>query len=121
MSVVYQRSGGFAGMNDVLRLGDEGLELTRRGKSVAKRALTSEESGRLKQLVATAKTAPVPAPPAPGRRIPDAFNYSLTLDGEPTPRIQLNTPSRPSPSGEPWMDLLGWLEELMAAEIERAG
>jgi hypothetical protein len=116
MTVVFERSGGFAGFRDVLTLEGNGLTLTRRGTQVAQRPLSGDESGRLASLVNAAKGAPA-LPPSTGRT-PDGFNFSVTVDGE--KKVQLNAPSSPEAADGPWQALTAWLDELLAAEIQRA-
>jgi hypothetical protein len=100
----------------VLRIDGGGLEFTRRGTQVAKRALSADEAGKLKALVDGAQGAE-PVKGTPGR-LRDAFNYSVTVDGE--LKAQLTAPHAPEATEGPWQALTAWLDELLAAEIQRA-
>lgn len=117
MATVYQRLGGFAGFQDVLHIeGNRTLRTTQRGQLVRERPLGSDEADKLQALIAQAKQVPAPSPSAP--RASDTFRIVLTLDGETAPRVELTTLNMPEPgSGEPWGELLGWLQKTLDGEL----
>lgn len=113
MATVYQRLGGFAGFQDVLQIeGNSTLRVTQRGRRVGERTLSDTEAAELQALIAQAKAVPPPSPSAP--RASDTFRIILTLDGETAPRVEMTTLGLPAPgSGEPWGELLGWLQKAL--------
>jgi len=118
MIVTFERSGGFAGFKDVLRLDPGQLSLSRRNQPETQRALSPEESKALGTLLPTALATPLPVAAAAGRRIPDAFTYTLTVGGQ---TISLFQPRAPESSEGPWQALMAWLDGILADEISRQG
>lgn len=117
MAIVYQRLGGFAGFQDVLQIeGNRTLRVTQRGQVVGERTLSDSEAAQLQTLISQAKSVPAPSPSAP--RASDTFRIVLTLDGETSPRVEMTTLNMPEPgSGEPWGELLGWLQKTLDNEL----
>ncbi len=122
MGIVYERTGGVAGLRDVLRIDDsKRLELSRRGQAIVQRELSAEEASHLEALLGRARAAQVPpAPKAAGRRLSDTFTVSITLEGEPTPRLHRTGASAQEEGESPWLELLSWLDGKRAEESQRA-
>jgi len=123
MSVVYERTGGFAGIRQRLEidLSTRQLKVTDRHTGQAARTLTSEEATRLQTLITGAQGQPPPTAGDAGR-VSDAFTLQLWLGNQPAPQVTLSTVAVPLGKGEgtPWGQLLSFLDALLTAELERA-
>ena len=116
MSVVYQRSGGFAGFLDELRIDGDTLVLTRRKQEVARRALSAEEKQSLEKLARDAEAAP--APGHLGHPGADTFTYSVTIGAAASPQLVF-VGHAPAPTGlsPKWQALVDTLQALFNAAL----
>jgi hypothetical protein len=122
MNLVYERSGGFVGMMQRLRIEDFQTLRVRDKRGVqAERPMTPEEADQLKALLDGVAQAPPPEEPADARRASDSYNVILSFDNEPEPRVSLSTLSLPIlGAGDAWDELLGWLDRRLSAELRSA-
>ena len=121
MVVVYERSGGFAGMMQSLRLEGGLLRASEKGHVRAERPLTTEEAEHVAGLLErmTGAAPPEEEPGVAGSS--DVFTVLLSIEGEPQPRVSLATPTLPIlGAGEPWDEILGWFDRTLTAELRTA-
>ena len=116
MSIVYQRSGGFAGFLDELRIEGDTLVVTRRKKELARRPLSAEEQQELAQLAKGAESAPAPGHlGAPGA---DTFTISVTLGATRAPQLLFQGHAQvPSGLSPQWEALVKKLQALFSDAI----
>jgi hypothetical protein len=116
MSIVYQRSGGFAGFLDELRIDGDTLIVTRKKKEVARRTLTADEKQSLEKLKKDAEAAP--APGHLGHAGADTFTYSVTLGSAASPQLVF-TGHAQAPNGlsPQWEALVEKLQALFTEAI----
>lgn len=113
MNLSYSRTGGFAGFNDQVQVHGGTVTVTRRGKTTLERKLTEEEKAELNELGKAAQAEKVtPAPPH--RPTPDAFNYTVGVDGE---TVKLDSPPENLPPA--WAKLTERLERFLAEHPDR--
>ena len=122
MIAVYERSGGFGGMMQSLRIEDgRTLRANDKGKLVNERELSSEEAEQFEPLLqaTTGAAPPIDDPDAAGA--PDAYSVVLRIDDEDEPRVRLSALTLPViGAGEGWDELLGWLDRRLTAELKTA-
>jgi hypothetical protein len=122
MNVVYERSGGFAGMMQSLRIEDfRTLRARDKGRVGSERELTSEEAEQLRLLLDRAEAAPPPLDDPEARMESDSYAVTLSFDEEPEPRVSLSTLTLPIlGAGDVWDELLGWFDRHLTAELRGA-
>jgi hypothetical protein len=122
MNVVYERSGGFAGMMQSLRIEDfHTLHANDKRRVRTERPLSAEEARQLRALLDRAASAPPPLDSPEARRSSDTYSVTLSVDDEPEPRASLSTLSLPIiGAGDAWDELLGWFDRRLTAELHAA-
>lgn len=120
MNVVYERSGGFGGMMQSLRI-EAGKMLARdKGKTLAPRDLTPDEAAQFSTLLDQAAAADPPIDNFGAHQASDSYAVMLSFDEEPEPRVSLSTLTLPvMGAGEAWDELLGWLDRQLTAELRK--
>ena len=122
MIAVYERSGGFGGMMQSLRIEDgRTLRASDKGKLVHERDLTAEETGQFEPLFQATIGSPPPIDDPEAAGAPDAYSVVLSVDDEPEPRVRVSALTLPViGAGEGWDELLGWLDRRLTAELKAA-
>ena len=122
MNVVYERSGGFVGMMQSLRIEDfQKMHVRDKSRIRAERPMTDEEAEQFRSLLERALAGPPPQDSDEARRVSDTYSVILSIDEEPEPRVSLSTLSLPIlGAGDAWDECLGWLDRHLTAELRRA-
>jgi hypothetical protein len=93
--VEYHRSGGFAGVDDRVTVGRDGvLEVRDRRGNVARATLSPGDMKELAALLAGWNDLRTSAAPPPGP--PDAFRYEITHDGVTVGAVEFGAPPPPA-------------------------
>jgi hypothetical protein len=119
MAILYERLGGFVGKADRLAV-DEGLTTataSERGKAYPAKVLTPDEQAQLRGWVEAVKKAKVPEDRSDARRIADAYQMRLSVEG--TGKVEVATLGFPVAGLGEWDPLLAWLDRTLTDEIRR--
>jgi hypothetical protein len=123
MNVVYERSGGFGGLMQSLRIEDlRTLRASDKGKAVNERELTPEEAEQFETFFEATSDAPPPIDDdEEAQGAPDAYAVVLRVNDEAEPRVRLSAMTLPViGAGEAWDNLLDWLDRRLTAELKMA-
>lgn len=122
MSVVYERTGGFAGVRQRLELDAHGaLQVTDRHTGETRRTLDPTEQQTLRSLLAGVEGQPPPHSSPEAQHSSDMFTLRLWLSDAEPPRVTLSTLAVPLGEGEgsAWGQLLSFLDGLLTAGLEQ--
>jgi hypothetical protein len=114
MEIVYERSGGLAGLRERLSIREGTLAVSERGTKTGERTLTVDEQKRVDALLAELSRAGEPV--ASDENVADAFQVMLFIDG-PT-RVTTRSVTLPAAGlGKSWDEALRWLDALLSSEL----
>ena len=117
MNVVYERSGGFIGMNQRLEVDAGKLRAFDRGQKRTERQLTDAEAKALADLVARVEDAAPPKTDPALAGTSDTFTLKVKA-GNASANVQtLNVPYGKG-DGSAWGELLAWLDAKLGAALE---
>lgn len=119
MSITYERLGGFAGRSEKLSFDAELKTITAsdRGQACPPRILTAAESAQVRAWFEQLKGASPPPARGTARRIADAYEMRLTLQGGPT--VTAETLGFPVGGQGEFDPLLAWLDRTLTDELRR--
>ncbi|MDQ3266853.1 MAG: hypothetical protein M3Y59_24905 [Myxococcota bacterium] len=123
MSVVYERTGGFAGVRQRLEVEETSgaLQVTDRHTGETRRTLDPTQLQTLRSLVTGVEGQPPPHSSPEAQHSSDTFTVRLWLSGSDQPRVTLSTLAVPLGEGEgsPWGRLLSFVDGLLTAGLEQ--
>lgn len=126
MSVVYERTGGFAGVRQRLEVDAHGaLQVTDRHTGETRRTLDATEQQTLRSLVAEVEGQPPPHSSPDAQQGSDTFTLRLWLfsgsERPPEPQVTLATLAVPlgEAEGSPWGRLLSFVDGLLTSGLEQ--
>lgn len=119
MAIVYERLGGFVGKADRLVVDAELKTATasERGKAYPAKVLTPAEQGPLRGWLEAVQKAKVPEDRPDKRRIADAYEMRLEVEG--VGKFEIATLGFPVGGQGEWDPLLAWLDRTLTEEIRR--
>jgi hypothetical protein len=120
-ALFYERSGGFVGLIQSLKVEGNSLRASDKGKLVSERELSLDEVRQFEDLLDKIDGAPPAQDNSEASGTPDSYMVTLSIEGEPEPRANVTTLTLPViGSGEVWDEVLGWFDRLLTHELRAA-